>query len=94
MLAIIAKITVKAGEESSFELVAAELAAKVNANEPGCKLYICCKAAAPQTYFFIERYDDEAAIVAHRASTHFKELGKKMGAFMAAPPEIERLNEI
>jgi quinol monooxygenase YgiN len=94
MLAIIAKITIKPGSESEFEAIASELAAKVNANEPGCQLYVCAKAAAPQTYFFLERYDDEAAIAAHRASDHFKEMGKKMGAHMAAPPEIERLSEI
>jgi quinol monooxygenase YgiN len=94
MIAVIAKIKVKPGEEEGFEAVARELAAKVNANEPGCKLYVCCKSTEPHTYVFMERYVDEAATAAHRASDHFKELGRKMGAYLAGAPEVERLSEI
>ena len=36
MLAVIAKLNVLAGKEEEFEAVMLDLAAKVNANEPGC----------------------------------------------------------
>ena len=39
MLGVVATLKVKPGMEGEFEVVAKELAAKVNANEPGCKLY-------------------------------------------------------
>ena len=34
------------------------------------------------------------AIDAHRASTHFKELGAALGPFMAGRPELERLDAL
>jgi quinol monooxygenase YgiN len=94
MLAIVATIKVKAGMESQFEGVAKQLVAKVNANEPGCKLYALHKGDQPLTYIFLERYVDEAATKAHRASDHFRDLGKQMGAFMDGPPQMLRLTEV
>ena len=43
MLAAIAKLNVREGKEEEFEAVMLDLAAKVNANEPGCHLYKLCK---------------------------------------------------
>lgn len=94
MLAVVATIRVKAGSEKDFEAVAKELVAKVNANEPGCKLYELHKGDDPQAYVFIERYQDAAAVEAHRATAHFKELGAKMGAFMDGRPQILRLTQV
>jgi quinol monooxygenase YgiN len=94
MLAVIATIKVKPGMEKDFEAVAAELAAKVNANEPGCKLYILCRGEAPHSYVFMERYLDQAAVEHHRGTDYFKDLGRKMGAFMDGRPEIQRLTEV
>ena len=62
MLGVVATIRVKAGMESQFEAVAKELVAKVNANEPGCRLYALHHGEAPQTYVFMERYADQAAV--------------------------------
>jgi quinol monooxygenase YgiN len=94
MLAVIATIKVKSGMEKEFEAVAKELVAKVNANEPGCKLYTLCRSETPQTYVFMERYVDQAAVEAHRGTDYFKELGRRMGQFMAGRPEIQRLTEV
>ncbi len=74
--------------------MAKELAAQVNAKEPGCRLYILTRSASPQTYVFLERYDDQAASDAHVASEHFRELGRKMGAFLDGRPDIQRLTEV
>jgi quinol monooxygenase YgiN len=94
MLGVVATIKVKPGMEKDFELVAKELVAKVNANEPGCKLYAFHRAEAPHTYVFMERYVDQAAIEAHRATDHFKTLGRKMGEFMDGRAEVLRLREV
>jgi quinol monooxygenase YgiN len=42
----------------------------------------------------MERYADQAAVEAHRASDYFKALGRKMGEFMDGRPEVLRLNEV
>src|SRR6266850_6859622 len=94
MLGVVATIKVKPGMESQFEAVAKELVAKVTANEPGCRLYALHHGEAPQTYVFMERYADQAAVEAHRASDYFKALGRKMGEFMEGRPEVLRLKEV
>jgi quinol monooxygenase YgiN len=94
MLGVVATIKVKAGMEKAFEAVAKELVAKVNANEPGCKLYVLHRDEAAGTYVFMERYVDQAAVEAHRGTDYFKGLGRKMGEFMDGRPEVVRLREL
>ncbi len=94
MLGVVATLKVKPGMEKEFEAVAKELVAKVNANEPGCKLYALHHGEGPHTYVFMERYADQAAVEAHRASDHFKTLGRKMGDYMDGRAEVIRLREV
>jgi quinol monooxygenase YgiN len=94
MLGVVATLKVKPGMEKQFEAVAKELVAKVNANEPGCKLYALHHGEAANTYVFMERYVDQAAVETHRATEHFKTLGRKMGEFMDGRPEVLRLREV
>ena len=94
MIGIVATIKVKPGMEKEFEAVAKELVAKVNANEPGCMLYAIHHAETPQTYVFMERYADQAAVDAHRGTEHFKVLGRKMAEFMEGRPDVLRLREV
>jgi quinol monooxygenase YgiN len=94
MIGVVATLKIKAGQEAAFEAVAKELVEKVNANEKGCLLYKLHKAEEPQTYVFMERYADQAAVEAHRATPYFKELGRKMGDYMEGRPQILRLKEV
>lgn len=94
MLAIIATVKVKPGMEKEFEAEAKELVAKVNASEPGCKLYTLCRGETPGTYTFMERYVDQAAIEAHRETAHYKEVGRKIGKYVDGAVVVQRLTEI
>ena len=94
MIGIVATIKVKPGMETEFEQVAKELVAKVNSSEPGCTLYALHHGEAPQTYVFMERYADQAAVDAHRGTEHFKALGRKMGEYMDGRAEVMRLREV
>lgn len=94
MLATIATLKIKPGHEADFEAVAKQLVAAVNAHEPGCKLYTLNKAPTDGVYVFMERYVDEAAVAAHRASEHFRTFGPQMGPHLDGPPEILRLTEV
>ena len=93
-LCVVAKIKVKDGQQASFEEVASRLAKAVQANEPGCLLYTLNRSDDPLVYVFMERYKDEDAVKAHRASEHFRTIGKEMGSFMDGPPDVQRLTEI
>lgn len=94
MLGVVAKLTIKPGTEKEFEAVAKELVAKVQAGEPGCKLYVLHKSETPNVYVFMERYVDQAAVEAHRATDYFKALGRKMGEYMEGRAEVMRLTEV
>src|SRR5438552_19204331 len=80
--------------EKEFEAVAKELVAKVNAGEPGCKLYALHHSEAPQTYVFMERYADQAAVDAHRGTEYFKALGRKKGEHMDGRAEVVRISDV
>ena len=94
MLGTIATIKVKDGQGAEFEKVASELVKQVNANEKGCLLYALFKAEEPNTYVFMERYADQAAVEAHRATDYFKTLGRAMGPFMDGRPEVKRFTQV
>ena len=94
MIGVVATIKVKQGMEKEFEAVAKELVAHVRAGEPGCLLYALHHGAEPGTYVFMERYADQAAVDAHRATDYFKALGRKMGEYMDGRAEVLRLREV
>jgi len=94
MLGVVATIKVKPGMEKDFELVAKELVGKVNASEPGCTLYALHHGEAPHTYVFMERYVDQAAVDAHRATDYFKAFVRNLGEFMDGRAEVLRLREV
>lgn len=94
MIGVIATLKCKEGNALEFEAAAKLLVEAVNANEPGCLFYRIFKTDEPNTYRFLEAYKDMAAVEAHRGSDHFKDLGKKMGAFMAGPPEVVRMEGV
>lgn len=92
MIAVIAKLPVKAGSEADFEAAFLEMAAAVKANEPGNHLYTLCKG--DDGYTVMELYADEDALAAHGASDHFKAGGAKLGPHMAGRPEIIRMEVV
>ena len=95
MIGIVAVLKVQEGKGPDFEAVFLELAAKVRANEPGNVFYQLTKSRTEaDTYQVLELYKDQDALAAHGGSDHFKDLGKKMGAFMAGRPAVEYLDAI
>jgi quinol monooxygenase YgiN len=94
MLGTIATIKVKEGKGADFEKIATELVKKVNENEKGCLLYQLYHGEEPNTYVFMERYADQAAVEAHRGTDYFKSLGRAMGEFMDGKPTVQRLKQV
>lgn len=94
MIGIVATLKVKDGAQADFEAVAKQLAAAVNADEPGCLYYALYRSDDPLVYVMMERYKDMAAVEAHRASDHYKQIGRQMGAHMDGRPDVKILNEV
>lgn len=93
-ISVVAVIKARAGQEAQFEAVARRLVAAVVANEPGCLQYTLNRGEDPSTFVFIERYRDDEAVKAHRASEHFRTIGREMGAHMDGPPDVRRMSEL
>ena len=86
MLGVIAKLTNKPGTNDDIETTMAD--------EPGNKLYALHKTADVNVYVMMERYDDQAALDAHRAAPHFKEIGRKLGDYLAGRPDVQIMQEV
>jgi quinol monooxygenase YgiN len=95
MIGIVATLKVQEGKGPDFEAVFLELASKVRANEPGNIFYQLTKSRADaDTYKVLELYKDQDALSAHGQTDHFKDLGRKMGAFLAGRPDVEYLDAV
>jgi quinol monooxygenase YgiN len=95
MIGVVATLKVQDGKNAEFEAVFLELAAKVKANEAGNLAYQLTKSRTdPNTYKVLELYKDQDALTAHGGTDYFKDLGRKMGAFMAGRPEVELLDGV
>ena len=95
MIGLIATIKVQDGKGADFEAVFLELAAKVRANEEGNVLYQLTRSRTEaNTYKVMELYKDQASVDLHGKTDHFRELGRKMGAFMAGAPALEFVDAV
>lgn len=90
MINVVATLKVLPGKEAEFEAAASDLVAKVNANEPDCYLYEICRSKSDlQTYVFMERYKDQAAIDFHGQTDYFLAAQRPLGACLAGRPDIQ-----
>ena len=93
-IGVIATLRVQPGKEADFEAAFADLAAAVNADEPGNSYYRLFRTEEAGVYKVLECYDDQAALDAHRASDHFRSSGARLGPCLAGAPEIETLSAV
>jgi len=71
MIGMMVELTIAPGGTDAFERAVAVQAASVRANEPGNRLYELFKSTTlADSYTLIEIYEDEAALAAHRTSSH------------------------
>ncbi|GEQ05918.1 antibiotic biosynthesis monooxygenase [Staphylococcus gallinarum] len=63
-------------------------------NEPGSLFYQHFEQTnEPNTFAFIERYEDEAAVEAHNNSAHFQQFFKEVSQYLVEKPEIKVLQD-
>jgi quinol monooxygenase YgiN len=75
MVVLVAKYHVKAGKGDEVEAALKDMAPRVKADEPACKLYLACRSSDnPDLFLLHEHYPDDAALAAHRETPHFKEI--------------------
>ena len=75
MVVLVAKYYVKPGKDDEVEAALKKMAACVREQEPGCLLYHVNRSRENVGLFLLyEHYRDVAALEAHRATPHFKEI--------------------
>ncbi len=87
MIGMMVELTVASDSSDAFERAFAVQAAAVGANEPGNRLYELFKSRTlANSYTLIEIYEDEAALAAHRTSSHMAANRPLTAPFLTAPP--------
>lgn len=92
MIGLVVNMKVKPGSEADFEAAMRELIPQVRANEPGCKLYTLTKDPKEAgAYVMMEIYADKESLDAHGKTPYFAAAMPKLGATLAGPPAMQRL---
>ncbi|NTA19152.1 putative quinol monooxygenase [Agrobacterium tumefaciens] len=87
MTGMMVELRVAPGSTDGFERAFVVQAAAVCANEPRTRLYELFKSrTVADSYTLIEIYEDEAALSAHRTSSHMVTNRPLTEPFLAAPP--------
>lgn len=94
MIAVIARINVRSGQEPVFEQLINGLAAQVRAKEPACKHYQLCKGPNAGEYVMIERYTNTEAFAVHGKTPYFTAAMPAIGALLSGQPLIEVFTEV
>ena len=75
MIVLIARYHGKTGQGDAIEAALKRIAPLVEEREPGCKLYQASRSQeSPDHFVLYEHYVDEAALLAHRETPHFKQI--------------------
>lgn len=89
MIGMIVELKVAPGSTDAFERAFAVQTAAVHANEPGNRLYELFKSGTlTDSYTLIEIYDNQAALAAHRTSSHMAANRPLTALFFAEPPTM------
>ena len=94
-ICVIATITVRDGKNAEFEELFTGLTEQVLANEPGATFYALHRTKADsQVYKVLEQYASKEALKAHGQTEYFLAASQKMGALVAAAPDIEVMDAV
>ena len=75
MIVLVARYHGKPGQGDAIEAALKQMAPRVAADEPGCKLYQASRSQENLDLFLLyEHYVDEAALLHHRETPHFQQI--------------------
>jgi len=90
MIVLLAKSVLLEGKQQEFIAVAEKLV-KATREEPGCVYYdLVQDASDDKVFYFVEKYQDEAAVEAHKNSEHFQTYVPMMNTFRVGPSEVTK----
>lgn len=95
MQALLARYHAEPGNGDAVESTLQEMAAAVVRDEPACLTYHAARSLEdPDIFVLYEEYEDEAALLAHRETPHFKALVEGIIVPLLASREREVLRPV
>ncbi|NJQ07133.1 putative quinol monooxygenase [Streptomyces lonarensis] len=95
MIAQIVTLQVRPGELDGFTAAIAENAAASVATEDGCLQFdVVATAADDHSFVLYERYTDEAALAAHRATDHFARWTRAVGRYVVDGSKVNTVGTV
>ena len=95
MIGLMVELSVTPGNTGAFERAFAVQAAAVRADEPGNRLYELFKSTTlAGSYALVEIYENDAALAAHRTSSHMAATRPLTAPFLSAPPVMHMFNVV
>ena len=88
MIVLLAKSTLLDGKQQEFIKIAEKLV-KATREEPGCVYYDLVQEEET-VFYFVEKYKDEEAVEANKASEHFQTYVPMMNALRQGPSEVTK----
>lgn len=90
VIVLISKNILQSGKELEFLEIGQKLA-EATRKEPGCCFYRLAKDEnEPDTYYFIEAYEDDAALIAHKNSPYFQHYVPLLSKTRTKPSELTK----
>lgn len=87
-VSVFASFRPTAGKEDELQELLSWMVGHTRA-EPGCERYDLYRGQGDAgTFHLFERYRDDAALEAHRASDHYVEYRRKVGDLLEAPIDV------
>ena len=95
MIAIVARVKVQGGKESTFEAEARKMITYVREHEPDTTFYVCLQSTGDPTVFtFYEEYESDEAMTTHGGSEAIKVFFGAIGGILDGQPSIETFKQI
>ena len=90
MIVLLAKSRLQKGMQKEFIAVAEKLV-KATREEEGCIYYDLIQDTTDDcVFYFVEKYQDEAAVEAHKSSAHFQTYVPLMNEYREGPSEVTK----
>jgi quinol monooxygenase YgiN len=94
MVAVIARVRAKQDMAPAFEKMVTEVAANVEAVEPGNVFYRAYRTGDPHVFVAVEVYRDKTAQDAHLASAHRAAAASRVMGLLEGGIEAEMLEQV
>lgn len=93
---VLVRFFAKPGAEARVESILRTMV-RATRQEPGCRRYDLFRVPAAESdavFALVERYADEAAVLAHRETPHYKAYRANIVELLAQPIEVIRLEPL